>query len=286
MLFRSEILDPSRSVEGNYRQYRVETADGRTLLGLLASETRTTIELIDAQAKRYVIQRDNIEKLKETPKSLMPEGFEKQMSEDDLVNLLEFLTRRGKYLPLPLDKVATVVSTKGMFNTESSDVERLIFDDWGQKTFAGVPFQLTDPHGDRVKNVVMLYGSNGGIPPKMPKSVALLCNTPAKAIHLLSGVSGWGYPASRKGTVTLIVRLHYADGKTEDHELLNGEHFADYIGRVDVPGSKFAFPLRTQQIRYLAVTPKRTEPIKQIELVKGMDVTSPVIMAVTVETLP
>ena len=57
----------------------------------------------------------------------------------------------------------------------------------------------------------------------------------------------------------MIVRLHYDDGKTEDHELKNGEHFADYIRRVDVPGSKFAFALRGQQIRYLAVQPKRAD---------------------------
>ena len=60
----------------------------------------------------------------------------------------------------------------------------------------------------------------------------------------------------------MIVRLHYADGKTEDHALKNGEHFADYIRRVDVPGSKFAFDLRGQQIRYLAVNPKRPAAIK------------------------
>ncbi len=82
----------------------------------------------------------------------------------------------------------------------------------------------------------------------------------------------------------MIVRLHYEDGKTEDHELKNGEEFADYIQRVDVPGSKFAFALRRQQIRYLAVVPKREEKIKEIELVKGPDATAPVVMAVTVET--
>ena len=82
----------------------------------------------------------------------------------------------------------------------------------------------------------------------------------------------------------MIVRLHYDDGKTEDHELKNGEHFADYIRRVDVPESKFAFALRGQQIRYLAVMPKREEKIKEIELVKGPDATAPVVMAVTVET--
>src|SRR5262249_20244897 len=90
-------------------------------------------------------------------------------------------------------------------------------------------------------------------------------------------------PASPKGTVSMIVRLHYADGKLEDHELKNGEHFADYIRRVDVPGSKFAFALRGQPIRYLAVQPKRSEKIKEIEFVKGPDDTAPIVMAVTVE---
>ncbi len=81
----------------------------------------------------------------------------------------------------------------------------------------------------RVPNVVLLYGPQGPLPPKMPKSVLITCNTSAKAIHLLSGVSGWGFPYGSEKTVTMIVRLHYADGTTEDHPLLNGEHFADYI---------------------------------------------------------
>jgi putative membrane-bound dehydrogenase-like protein len=279
-----DIMDPSRSVEGNYRVYTVETKDGRVFSGLLASETKTSVELIDTQAKRIVLQRDNIDELKASPKSLMPEGFEKQMTEAELSNLLEFLTQRGKYLPLPMEKAATVVSTKGMFYSEDATGERLVFADWKPKTFDGVPFVLIDPLGDKVPNVIMLNSSNGKIPPKMPKSVKLPCNSAAKAIHFLSGVSGWGFPYSEKGTVSMIVRLHYEDGKTEDHELKNGEHFADYISRRDVPGSKFAFALRGQQIRYLAVTPKREEKIKEIELVKGPDVTAPVVMAVTVET--
>ncbi len=279
-----DIIDPSRSVEGNYRVYTVETKDGRVFNGLLASETKTSVELIDAQAKKVVLQRDNIDELRASPKSLMPEGFEKQMSEADLTNLLEFLTQHGKYLPLPLEKVATAVSTKGMFYSEDATGERLVFSDWKPKTFDGVPFVLVNPQGDKVKNVVLLRSSNGAIPPKMPRSVTLPCNTAARAVHLLSGVSGWGYPYSEKGSVSMIVRLHYDDGRTEDHELKNGEHFADYIRRVDVPGSKFAFDLRGRQIRYLAIVPKREEKIKEIELIKGADVTAPVVMAVTVET--
>jgi hypothetical protein len=54
---------------------------------------------------------------------------------------------------------------------------------------------------------------------------------------------------------------------------------------VDVPESKFAFSLRQQQIRYLAVTPKRPDAVlKTVELVKGPDRTAPIVMAVTVET--
>jgi putative membrane-bound dehydrogenase-like protein len=277
-----KMLDPNRSVEGNYRQYTVTTKAGRVVNGLLASETKTAIEVVDAEAKRHVILREDIEEMIASNRTIMPEGFEKQLSKDDFVNLLEFLTAKGKYVPIPLDKAATIVSTQSMFYGRDTS-ERLIFRDWQPKTFNGVPFHLVDPQRGRVKNAILLHSPNGEIPPKMPKSVTLPCNTAARAIHFLSGVSGWGFPYSEKGSVSLIVRLHYADGKTEDHALKNGEHFADYIRRVDVPGSQFAFALRGQQIRYLAVTPERGEAIKEIELIKGPDRTAPVVMAVTVE---
>ncbi|HVW00354.1 MAG TPA: PVC-type heme-binding CxxCH protein, partial [Planctomycetaceae bacterium] len=278
------IIDPSRSVEGNFRVYTVVTTDGRVMNGLLASESKTAVEIIDGEAKRHAIQRDDVEELVASTKSLMPEGFEKQLSTDDWVNLLEFLTHRGRYLPIPLDKAATVVSTRGMFFEPEGQAERMIFSDWSPKTVDGVPFQLIDPRDDRIPNAILLNGPEGKVPPTMPKSVTLPCNAPAKAIHFLSGVSGWGWPIGEKGSVSMIVRLHYADGKQEDHPLKNGEEFADYIRRVDVPGSKFAFALRTQQIRYLSITPKRHETIETIELVKGADRSAPIVMAVTVES--
>ena len=102
---------------------------------------------------------------------------------------------------------------------------------------------------------------------------------------MLGGISGWGWPASEKGLSSLIVRLKYVDGKVEEHVLTNGEHFADYIRRVDVPQSRFAYSLRGQQIRFFSIIPKRVEPIETIELVTGTDVeSSPIVMAVTVET--
>jgi hypothetical protein len=118
----------------------------------------------------------------------------------------------------------------------------------------------------------------------MPRSVSLPVNSAATAIHFLGGISGWGYPYGREPTTSLVVRLHYGDGQTEDHPLRNGEHLADYIRRVDVSGSEFAFNLSGRQLRYLAIRPERADVIERIELVKGDDATAPVVMAVTVET--
>ena len=129
----------------------------------------------------------------------------------------------------------------------------------------------------------MLNGPTGNFPPTMPKVVKLPCNAPAKAIHFLSGVSGWGSKGAPNRTVSMIVRLHYADGKREDHPLLDGIHFADYIGQFDVPGSKLAFKLRSQQIRYLSIRPKRPETIREFELIKGTDRSAPIVMSIPVE---
>ena len=279
------ILDPSRSVEGNYKAYRAVTLDGRAVIGLLASESKTAVELVDAEGKRHPFQRDDLEALTETDKSLMPEGFEKQVSVAELTDLLTFLTQKGKYVPLPLDKVASVVTTKGMFFEPEDTVGRLVFPDWKPKTVDGVPFVLVDPQGDRVKNAVMLYGPNAKVAPTMPKAVTLPLNGKAKALHFLSGVGGWNFPYSRRQTVSMTVRLHYEDGKTEDHDLKNGVHFADYIdAKADVPGSKLAFDLRGRQVRYLKVEPKRDAVITSVELVKGPDESAPVVMAVTAES--
>ncbi len=277
------ILDPSRSVEGNFVQYTVATTDGRVISGLLAAETKTTVDLLDAEGKRHVILREDIDEMKASKKSLMPEGFEKQITPAQLNDLLAFLTSRGKYLPLDLRKAATIASTRGMFYDANSPMERLVFGDWSPKVFEGVPFLLVDPQGGRVPNVILLHGPTGEFPPRMPRSVELPCHAPARAVHLLSGVSGWGYPGGEKGSVSMIVRLRYADGSVEDHPLENGVHFADYIRVVDVPGSKLAYNLRGRQVRYLAVHPKKKDVIDRIELVKGPDETAPIVVAVTVE---
>lgn len=277
------ILDPSRDIEGNYQAYLVVLTDGRVLNGMLGGESGTSIELIDGEGKRHAILREEIDQLTRTGKSFMPEGFEKQLSRAEIANVLEFLTQRGQFVPLDLRRAATVTSFSGMFQTPGSEEERLVFDDWGAKTFVGVPFYPIDPQGGRVRNVIMLHGDLGTVAPNMPQSLQLPCGLAAKAIHFLGGVSGWGFPATKAGSVSMIVRLHYGDGQAEDHPLINGVHIADYLGHVDVSGSQSAFSLGCQQIRYFKIEPKRNVMLDSLELIKGEDRTAPVIMSITAE---
>ncbi|MEM9645201.1 MAG: alpha/beta hydrolase fold domain-containing protein [Planctomycetota bacterium] len=282
----THIIDPSRNVEGNFRLYSLLTLDGVVVNGMLADESKTSVTIIDAQGKRTDLQRVDIEQMVASRKSVMPEGFEKQLNEQELTDLLEFLTDTGPFVPLPLDDVATAISTKGLFHDGDSGPDRMVFSDWGNKMVGNVPFLLVDPNGQSKKNIVLLNGPHGSLPPKMPRSVSLPFGAPAAAVHLLSGVGGWNHPHDQRPTISMTVRLTYRDGLVEDHDLRNGEHFADYIRRIDVPGSEFAFALGEQQIRYLKVTPKFDKPIEKIELVKGEDKSAPIVMAVTVERLP
>ena len=223
------ILDPSRSVEGNFVQYTVATTDGRVIGGLLAAETKTTVELLDAEGKRHVVLREDIDEMKASKKSLMPEGFEKQITAGAVERPAGVPHQPGQVPAARPPQGGHDRQHQGMFYDANSPIERLVFRDWSPKIFEGVPFLLVDPQGSRVPNVILLHGPNGEFPPRMPRSVELPCHAPAKAIHFLSGVSGWGYPGGQKGSVSMIVRLHYADGSVEDHPLENGVQFADYI---------------------------------------------------------
>lgn len=184
---------------------------------------------------------------------------------------------KAKFTPLDLSGAATVASTR-IFNKES-----LSFPKWGKQTYHDVPFLVIDPDGGKTKNGICLYSPLGTVSAKMPKSVRLECGLLAKGIHVL-GAAGWGVPWSdAKNTLSMVIRVEYADGGTEDHEVRNGVHLTDWAKGPDVPGSK---SIGVEQVRYFSIVPKRQDAvIRTIEFRKGTDKTSPLVMAVTVETL-
>jgi putative membrane-bound dehydrogenase-like protein len=86
-----EILDPNRSVEANYRLWNVTTRDDEILSGRLDAETQTTIELLDTNGQKHIVQRNDIARLEPSPLSVMPAGFE-TLPAEDLKGLLEYLS--------------------------------------------------------------------------------------------------------------------------------------------------------------------------------------------------
>ena len=88
----SEIFDPNRNLDSRYSEYQVVTKDERTVGGLLAAESATAITLRGQQGKEETILRSDIETLRGTSKSLMPEGLEKDLTKQDVADLVAYLT--------------------------------------------------------------------------------------------------------------------------------------------------------------------------------------------------
>ena len=84
------ILDPNREAQPNFNTYTVVTENGLVFNGIIAAETANSITLKRAEAKQDVILRTNIEALAATGVSLMPEGLEKDLSPQDLADVIAF----------------------------------------------------------------------------------------------------------------------------------------------------------------------------------------------------
>ena len=86
------ILDPSAGIEHNYEGTRIETDDGEDIVGIITSETADllTLKLPGGVQRKYakssILSRDKIKS------SLMPQGLQLAMTEQELVDLVEWLS--------------------------------------------------------------------------------------------------------------------------------------------------------------------------------------------------
>jgi putative heme-binding domain-containing protein len=111
-----EILDPNRNVDSRYVEYVAETKAGRTFNGLLAAETATSITLRGQEGKEQVLLRADIDELSSNGKSLMPEGLEKDVSKQDMADLIAYLGGLGSPPKrFPGNNPAPVKAVKGEY---------------------------------------------------------------------------------------------------------------------------------------------------------------------------
>jgi putative heme-binding domain-containing protein len=87
----SDILDPNRMFEARWSAYTLETNDGRTLSGLIQSETPDSVVLAMMGGAKETISRNAIKEMKSLDRTLMPDGLEAAITKEQMGDLIAFL---------------------------------------------------------------------------------------------------------------------------------------------------------------------------------------------------
>lgn len=87
----ANVLSPSLSIAAGYDLWAIALKSGESVQGILASETSGAITLKIAPGVERTINRDEIESLKNVNISAMTSGLEKQISQQEMADLLAFL---------------------------------------------------------------------------------------------------------------------------------------------------------------------------------------------------
>ena len=72
------IMDPNRAIEPKFHQYTVLTVDGQVLAGVIQQRTAQSVRLAAVDGSEREVALSDIEEIKDSGVSLMPEGLRKQ----------------------------------------------------------------------------------------------------------------------------------------------------------------------------------------------------------------
>ena len=93
----TNILDPNRAIDNNYFRFVALTADDQVIEGMIAEETSDSIVLRGQNNTRHTLKRADLQELKATGISLMPEGLESQIDHQAMADLISFV-KNWRYL--------------------------------------------------------------------------------------------------------------------------------------------------------------------------------------------
>ncbi|MDB6039714.1 MAG: putative rane-bound dehydrogenase [Verrucomicrobiales bacterium] len=85
------ILDPNRAFEAPYVSYTLATHDGQEFTGLIANESDNSVTLRAPNVPDKTLLRQDIQSLRSSGVSLMPEGFEKILNPQALADLIAYI---------------------------------------------------------------------------------------------------------------------------------------------------------------------------------------------------
>ncbi len=89
------ILDPNRNVEPRYVGYVAQLNGGETLFGLITGQSGETITLVGLDGKSQSIRRGDLKSIQSLGRSLMPDGLEGGLNDQDLADLIRYLGYPG-----------------------------------------------------------------------------------------------------------------------------------------------------------------------------------------------
>ena len=88
-----DILKPSDRIESDYRSYLIATNDGRTVAGVLQSETPTSVLLVKEKGETVSVLRRDIESMRALDVSMMPSNLHEEITPKQLADLIGWMRR-------------------------------------------------------------------------------------------------------------------------------------------------------------------------------------------------
>ncbi len=93
------ILEPSRTVTPGFQTLTVRLTDGRVLTGVRVAETATALTLADQQGTKHELSKAEIDAQQPQAKSTMPDNVAQQLTVEQFVDLVAFLTAQKSPAP-------------------------------------------------------------------------------------------------------------------------------------------------------------------------------------------
>jgi putative membrane-bound dehydrogenase-like protein len=87
----ASILDPNRAIDNNYFRISVQMQDGTIHDGIAIEESAEHLILKNQQSTRLLLDRKEIETIKPSGVSLMPEGIEVQLDQQSMADLIGYI---------------------------------------------------------------------------------------------------------------------------------------------------------------------------------------------------
>jgi putative membrane-bound dehydrogenase-like protein len=87
----ANVLNPNEVIGKGYEQVIVRTTDERTIAGRLIEDTAAHVKILSAGPKEDVVAKGDIDAMKVTELSVMPEGLEKQMTDAEFRSLIWYV---------------------------------------------------------------------------------------------------------------------------------------------------------------------------------------------------